>query len=141
MYHRVGRVFDTVRTASSRVGVFGDYVRVDDKITAYQPGCCGETTNSEMNMAMAGVEFERCLRTTNNRNTMSLECKAGVAFLDNGVGADLSSAIKCSIPMNNGRWGYVSGGYRYVSLAKKYSEARLIDTTMDGGFVEMGVIF
>jgi hypothetical protein len=138
---RIGIVYDPIRTYNSRVSVFGDYMRVDDKVSVIQLGCCGSTMNNEFNMAVAGLEFEKCLKNTRFMNTLSLECKAGVAFLDDAVGSDLSTGLKFSIPMNNGRWGYLSGGYRYVSLNRKYSDARLTDTTMDGGYLQMGLIF
>ncbi len=141
LYQRVGLIYDPVRSYNSRISVFGDYVRVDDKISVIRTGCCGDTMNNDMNMAMVGVEIEKCLKTTPRLNTLSLECKAGVSFLDDAVGSDISTGLKFSVPMNNGRWGYLSGGYRYASLNKKYSDAKLIDTVMEGGYVQMGVIF
>lgn len=141
LHQQIGLVYDPVRTASSRIGIYGDYLRVDDKLSAYQGGCCAEVMNMELNMAMAGVEFERCLKTTSNCSTISFECRAGVAFLDEAVGADVSTGLKYSIPMNNGRWGFVKGGYRYLTLKKKYSDARSFDTSMDGGFLQMGFLF
>jgi hypothetical protein len=38
-------------------------------------------------------------------------------------------------------WGQVKGGYGYVTYKKKYSDARMIDTAMDGGFLQMGFVF
>ena len=139
-YHRVGLVYDPIRTLTSRVSVFGEFAKVDDKIQFSQSGS-GSTMNTDMNMAMAGVEMERCLKTTASCSTFSLECKAGVAFGDDGVGSDLSTGLKFSIPLNNGRWGFVKGGYRYVTYKKKYSDAKLIDTCLEGGFVQMGLVF
>ena len=86
---RIGIVYDPIRTYNSRVSVFGDFMRVDDKVTVIQVGCCGSTMNNEFNMAMAGLEFEKCLKTTRFLNTLSLQCKAGVAFLDDAVGSDI----------------------------------------------------
>jgi hypothetical protein len=141
MYHRIGLVYDPIRTLSSRISVFGDFVKLDDKIQFTQVGCCTSTMDTNLNMGMAGVELEKCLKTTASCSTLSLECSAAVAFGDDGVGSDMSTGIKFSIPLNNGRWGFVKGGYRYLTYKKKYSDAKLIDTCLDGGFVQMGLVF
>lgn len=138
---RIGLVYDPIRTYSTRVSVFGEYMRVNERLTLIQVGCCGDSLDNDLNMAMAGLEMEKSLRTSRECNTLSLECRAGVAFGDGGLGSDLSTGLKYSIPMNNGRWGFIKGGYRYLSLNKKFSDAKLIDTTLDGGFVQMGVVF
>ncbi|MBI5571723.1 MAG: hypothetical protein HY914_17405 [Desulfomonile tiedjei] len=143
-YHRLGLVYDTIRTPRARLSVFGDYVRLNERVAL--AGGYGGYGNSgaldnDLNMAMAGVEFERCLKTTRTYNTLSLECKAGVAFGDLAVGSDLSTGLKYSLPLGDGRWGFVKGGYRYVNYNKKYSEAKLMNTTLEGGFVQMGFVF
>jgi hypothetical protein len=140
-YHRIGLVYDPIRTMSSRVSVFGDFVKLDDRIQFTQVGFASSTMDTNFNMGMAGVEMERCLKTTASCSTLSLECSAAVAFGDDGVGSDMSTGIKFSIPLNNGRWGFVKGGYRYLTYKKKYSDAKLIDTCVDGGFVQMGLVF
>ncbi|HMK35521.1 MAG TPA: TonB-dependent receptor [Desulfomonilaceae bacterium] len=142
LYQRIGLVYDPIRTYTSRVTVFGDYVRIDDKLSAMQVGFTqGDTMNNDLNMAMAGMEIERCLKTTKTCNTLSWQCRAGVAFLDEAVGSDLSTGVKYSIPLNNGRWGFISGGYRYLTYKKKYSDARMFDTAMEGGYLQMGFVF
>jgi hypothetical protein len=141
LYQRVGLVYDPISTPGARVGVFADYVRINDKLTVIQVGCCGSTMDSDLNMAMAGLEFEKCLKTTRMCNTLSLDCKAGVAFLDDAVGSDISTGLKYSIPLNSGRSGYIRGGYRYVSYNKKYSDVKMFDTAMEGGFLQMGFMF
>jgi len=143
LYQRIGMVYDPIRTYSSRVSVFGDYVRLNEKVNVVQQLGIGggDTLDNDLNMGMAGLEFEQCLRTGRQCNTLSLECKAGVAFGDEAFGADLSSGLKYSISMNNGRWGYVRGGYRYLTYKKTYSDVRMIDTAMEGGFLAVGVVF
>ena len=141
IYQRLGLVYDPIRTYASRVSVFGDYVRLNEKLSVIQVGCCGDTMDNDLNMGMAGMEFEKCLKTSRLCNTLSLDCRAGVAFGDDGYGSDVSTGLKYSIPMNSGRWGDLKGGYRYVTYKKKYSDARMIDTAMDGGFLQMGFVF
>lgn len=141
LYQRMGLGYDPIATPSLRVSVFGDYVRINEKLSVVQIGCCGSTFDNDLNMAMAGIELERCLKTTRLFNTLSLECKAGIAFGDDAVGSDLATGLKYSIPMNNGRWGFIKGGYRYLTYKKKYSDVKLMDTAMEGGFLEAGFIF
>jgi hypothetical protein len=139
--HQVGLVYDPIHTYASRLSIFGEYVRIDEKISLGQPGCCGDTFYNELNMGMAGLEFVKCLKTGPYCNTFSLECKAGIAFFDDAFGSDVSSGIKYTIPMSRGRWGYVEGGYRYLTYKKNYSDATRIDTAMDGGYLKVGFLF
>jgi hypothetical protein len=141
LYHRVGLVYDAVRTYRARVSVFGDYVRLDERINVLQIGCCGNNFDNDLNMAMAGLEFERCLRTASFCDTLSLECRGGVAFLDEACGGDLMTQLKYSIPLGKGRRGYLAGGYRFVQFKKGYNDFKRIDTSIEGGFVKMGFIF
>jgi hypothetical protein len=134
-------VYEPVRTYTSRISVFGDYVRIDDKLTLINPNCCGDTMDTDLNMGMAGIEFEKCLKTGRLCNTLSLECMAGVAFGDEAFGSDVMTGVKYSIPMNNGRWGYVKGGYRFSTYKKKFSDVRMIDTAMEGAVLQMGFVF
>lgn len=138
---RMGMVYDPVRTYRSRISIFGDYVRLDDKLSVIDVMCCSETMDNDLNMAMAGLEFEKCLKTGRLCNTLSIECKAGIAFGDDGIGSDMMTGLKYSIPLNNGRWGYVKGGYRFATFKKKFSDARMFDTAMEGAIVQMGFVF
>jgi hypothetical protein len=143
LYQRIGMVYDPIRSYSSRVSVFADYVRINEKVSVLQniSFAGSDTFDNDLNMGMAGVEFEQCLRTGRKCNTLSLECKAGVAFGDEAFGTDLSTGLKYSIAMNNGRWGYVRGGYRYLTYKKSYSDVKMIDTAMEGGYLALGVVF
>ena len=140
---RFGLVYDAVHAHSSRISVFGDYVRVSDRIKTMQMqvGMGGDVMDNDLNMGMAGVEFENCLKKTYNKATLSLECTAGAAFLDDAVGAEVATAFKYSIPMNSRRWGFVKGGYRYLTYKQKSSDVRMFDIAMEGGFLQMGLVF
>ena len=141
LYQRIGLVYDPVRTYSSRISLFGDYVRLNEKLSVVQTSFSGDTFDNDLNMGMAGVEFEQALKTGRQCNTLSLECRAGVAFGDEAFGSDLSTGLKYSISMNNGRWGFIKGGYRFLTYKKKYSDVKLMDTAMEGGFLAVGVVF
>lgn len=140
---RFGLMYDAVHAHTSRISLFADYVRTTDRIKTMQmqAGMGGNIMDNDFNMAMAGVEFEKCLKKTYNKATLSLECMAGAAFLDDAVGMDAETALKYSIPMNNGRWGFVKGGYRYLTYKRRSSDAKMFDIVMEGGFLQMGLVF
>jgi len=142
-YHRVGIVYDAVRTCNSKISVFADLVHTDDKITLGCTGCGYYNTpiwSNSINAAMAGLEFQRCIKTAPNGGTLSWDCKAGGIFLDDTVGGDVEAGARYSIPLNCGRSGYVKGGYRFVDL-KKTQYDFVFKNTLSGGFIEGGFIF
>jgi hypothetical protein len=140
-YHRLGLAYDPIRSQRARVTVVGEFVKMDDKLTLVQVGCCSDRFDSDLNMGLFGLEFERALKTGRYCNTLSLECKAAVAFGDEAFGSDLSSGLSYRISLNSGRWGYVKGGYRFISYKKNYNDYKKWDTAMEGGFLQMGLIF
>jgi hypothetical protein len=145
LYHRIDLVYDPISTYRARVGVFAGYTRIDEKLsfggTTYYTGNTAPTFDHQLNMGMAGVEFERCLKTTRFRNTLSCECRAGVAFLDEAFGSDIMTGLRSTIPLGSGRWGYLGAGYRYVSFKKGYNDFKQIDTSLEGGYLKMAFIF
>jgi len=136
-------MYDAVHAHASRISLFADYVRITDRIKTMQmqAGMGGDIMDNDLNMGMAGVEFEKCLQTNRLKATASIECKASVAFLDDAIGGEAETAIKYSIPMNCGRWGFVKGGYRYLTYKKKSNDARMFDIAMEGGFIQTGLVF
>jgi hypothetical protein len=146
LHQQIGLVYDPILTPTSRVGIFADYVRIRERVRFGNAGWSGSAFggsafDNDLDMAMAGIEMEKLLKVTRSSSALSCECKAGVAFLDDAVGADLSTGLKYSVDLNNGRSGYVKGGYRYLTYKKGYSESKMIDVAMDGGYVEMGFLF
>jgi len=142
-YHRVGLVYDALRTCNSKVGVYADWVHTDTKISM---GCnnCGwnntRTWSNSVNAAIAGLEFQRAFKMARNGAVLSWDCKAGGIFLDDTVGGDLETGARYSIPLNCGRSGFVKGGYRFVEL-KKTQYDFVFKNTLSGGFIEGGLIF
>lgn len=145
LYQRMGLVYDPVLTPSSRVGLYADYVKLNERLSVSQVGGGfmgnGSTFDNDLDMIITGIEFEKCMKSPRPSNTLSCEAKAGIAFLNDAQGADLSAGLKYTLNFNNGRAGFVKGGYRYLTYKKKYSDVKSIDTAMDGGYVEMGFVF
>lgn len=135
-----GLVYDPITTPRARVSIYATYVRVDDKLALRQQSN-GDTMHVDLNMAMTGLEYEKCLKTARFRNTLSLKCRAGVAFLDEAFGSDVSTAVKYSVPLGRGRMGYLEGGYRFLTYKKGFSDAHSWDTATEGGYLQMGFVF
>ncbi len=141
-YQRAVLVYDAVKTCSSKVSIFGGWAHADDRIDVNCSWCGYQTStfSKSMDSAIAGIELQRCIRTAANGATFSLDCKAAGIFLDDVEGYDAQAALRYSIPLNMGRWGFAKGGYRFVSLNKTQTDW-LFKNQLEGGFAELGFIF
>ncbi|MEW6531475.1 MAG: hypothetical protein AB1473_11605 [Thermodesulfobacteriota bacterium] len=139
--HRLGLVLDLKRTTSSVTSVFADWMHIQDKLSigaALGPEAL-VTWNDDKNLALLGVEFNKCLKNYRG-STLAIGLKGGVAFLDDHIGYDAEASLSYLIPIKQGRFGFVKGGYHYAQL-KKDKAAQQFNTTVDGAFVEVGFLF
>lgn len=141
-YHRVGLVYDAIRTCVNRVSVFADWVHTEDKIQANCSYCGNYQSifSKGGDMAMVGIEMERMIRATCNGGAWSTEHHVGFMFLDDAEGWDLETGLKYSVALGCRRQGYLKGGYRYVNI-KKGQPDLLFENTLEGGFLEFGLVF
>ncbi len=142
-YHRLGLVYDPIKTCSAMVSIFADWVHTDDKINLSCTVCGywqAPPYSRSTNPMSVGIQFQRCITTAPNGGALSFDHKAAAMFLDDVEGWDLEAAMRYSIPLGCGRWGFGKGGYRYVKIRQAQTDI-LFDNTLDGGFVEMGFIF
>ncbi|MFH0825810.1 MAG: hypothetical protein V2B18_23895 [Pseudomonadota bacterium] len=141
-YHKLGLVYDPIRTCNSLVSLSANWVHSEDKL---QVNCttCGYGTSiwsKSGDAAMVGVQFQRCIKTASNGGTLSWDHKAGVMFMDNIEGWDVEAGMRYSVPLNSGRAGYLKGGYRYIDYKKSQNDFKFV-RTLEGGFLELGMIF
>ena len=141
-YHRVGLLYDAVKNYRSSVGVFADWVHGEDKISVISSISTGQISvfSKGTDAAIAGIEFQRLMKATSNGAIFSCDFKAGGIFLDDVEGWDAQAGAHYAIPLNSGRSGYVKAGYRLVQLKKGQSDF-LLTRTLEGGFMEFGLIF
>ncbi len=141
-YHRVGLLYDAVKNYRSTVGVFADWVHAEDKITVISSTFSGQNSvfSKGTDAAIAGLEFQRLMKTTSNGAILSCDFKAGGIFLDDVEGWDAQAGAQYAIPLNSGRSGYVKAGYRLAQLKKAQNDFLLKDA-LEGGFMEFGFIF
>jgi hypothetical protein len=142
VYQRVELVYDAIRTCRGALSVFGGWVHTDDKINVNCSFCGNRSVEMSVHgdLAIAGLEFQRCLKTAPNGGTFSTHCKAAFIFMDDSEGWDIEAALKYSIPVNCGRWGFMKAGYRFIDLKKSQSNY-VLDWAMEGGFLEFGFVF
>lgn len=141
-YQKVGLVYDPIKTCTSRISLEADWVHSEDKITLNCVYCgYGSTIFSRSgDYGMVAAQIQNCLKTAPNGGALSLDCKAGVIFYDDSEGWDAHTALKFSIPLGCGRWGYMKGGYRFINIKKSQPDL-LFCQSMEGGFAEAGFVF
>jgi hypothetical protein len=139
--HRAGLVFDVSRAPNSVTSLYADWWYIQDKVTLRQPFGFAHAFiwDDDKNLAVLGMELNKCLKNFGG-NSLTINCKAGVVFLDNHTGYELEGGLSYIVPIKTGRFGFLKGGYRYAHL-KKDKDSELFKTTMDGAFVEAGFIF
>lgn len=141
-YHRLGLVYDAVKTCSTVLSVFADWVHTEDQISLNCISCGFQTAifSKGGDSAIAGLELQQCIKTTWNGATLSCDYKAGFIFLDDVQGWDIQLGLKYTIPLGCGRWGYTKGGYRFIDYKKSQPDI-LFENAIEGGFWEFGFIF
>ncbi|MFH1115380.1 MAG: hypothetical protein V1792_15845 [Pseudomonadota bacterium] len=139
--HRAGLTFDVVRSENSVARAYADWMYIQDKLALNQHFGSTPTVSwdDDKSIAVLGLEVSKCLRNFRG-NTLAMNCKAGVAFLDDHSGYELEAGLSYIIPIRTGRFGFIKGGYRFAHL-KKDKDYELFKTTIDGAFVQAGFIF
>ncbi|MEW6349072.1 MAG: hypothetical protein AB1646_08410 [Thermodesulfobacteriota bacterium] len=143
-YQRVGLIYDAVSTCNAKLSIFSAWLYNDQKLTYVHNPICGSTrrvvVDRTRHMAQAGVELQRCIKTLCNGATISCDNRVGLGFLDNTFNLDVQAGFRFNVPLGGQRWGYVRGGYRLVEFSEHRRDLKL-DTHLEGGFGELGIIF
>jgi len=143
-YQKVGLLYQPIVTPYAIVSLFGYWMYTDQSLRVSSSVCgCGNCCNAldrTRNMVMTGIEIQKCIITMPNAGSLSCDTRVGIGFLDDTTALDVQTGLQFSVPMNAGRWGYAKSGYRFIDMKEDRSGLRL-DTSMEGGFLEMGLIF
>ncbi len=139
--HQAGLVFDVTRNPSSATSVFAAWTYIQRRLTVINQIGVGLPAVWDENSSLAtlGMEFNKCVRNYKG-NTLALNLKGSVTFLDDHLGYDAEAALKYIIPIRQGRFGFLKGGYRYSHL-NKVREANMFNVAMDGAFLQVGFLF
>ncbi|MBI5570001.1 MAG: hypothetical protein HY914_08660 [Desulfomonile tiedjei] len=142
-YQKVGLLYQPILTCNASVSLFGGWVFNDQKVQINSPTVCGGSCSAvtrTRNMVATGMEMQKCLNTACNGSTLSCDNKVWLSFLDDTLIVDVEAGVRYSVPMGPGRWGYGKVGYRYLSFQESRNDVRM-DTILEGGFAEAGIIF
>jgi hypothetical protein len=142
IYQRVGLLYQPIFGCNTNVSIYASWA-FNDQQFRLSSGICGgrcTTVDRTRNMVMTGIGIEKCIRTLCNGATLSCDSRVDIGFLDGVFALDVEPGMRFSIPLNCGRWGYVRGGYRYLNFKEDRDDLRL-DTVMQGGYAEMGIVF
>ena len=142
--HRAGILYNISYTTNSLTSFYADWLHIDDKLVVGGAGIGNTATapviwNDSKNLALLGLEFSNGLRNYRG-NTLSLDCKAGIAFLDDSFGYEAEAGLTYLIPIKTGRFGFVKGGYQYMNL-KTERNLETFNSSMDGAFFKIGFLF
>ena len=142
--HRAGLLVNLSYTNNSLTSFYADWLHIEDKLVVGGAGTGAGSAipvvwSDNKNLAVLGLEFNKCLRNYRG-NTLALECKAGLAFLDDSLGYEAEAGLTYLIPIKTGRFGFVKGGYQYVNM-KKEKDMETMSTSMDGAFLKIGFLF
>jgi hypothetical protein len=142
VYQRVGLVYQPIFSCNATVSISASWLYNDQKFQLSSTVCAGKCAivDRTRQMAMTGIGIQKCIRTLCNGATLSCDSRVDIGFLDGAFALDVEPGMRFSIPLNCGRWGYVRGGYRYLNFKEDRDDLRL-DTVMQGGYAEMGLIF
>jgi hypothetical protein len=141
-YQKVGLQYHTIYTPTTIVSITGSWLYFDQRFRVFST-ICGDQEgiiDRTRNMATSGIQIQRCCKTLPNGATFSSDHRIDFAYLDDTFGIDLQVGGRFSVPMGFNRWGYVRGGYRWIDFNEDRDDLRL-DSTLEGGFVELGLIF
>ncbi len=143
LYQRVGLMYQPIVSCNATVSIYSAWLFNDQRVQSSNALCplspCSRVDRTR-NMVMSGIEMQKCIRTLCNGGTFSCDNRIGLGYLDGTFAMDLETGFRFSVPMNCGRWGFVRGGYRLINFTEDRNDLRL-DTVLEGGFVEGGLIF
>ncbi len=143
VYQRVGLLYQPILTCSASVSIYNSWLFNDQRLAVGNAACPFSTCNTldrTRHMVMSGINIQKCIRTMCNGGTLSCDNRVGLGYLDGTFALDVQAGFRFSVPMNCGRWGFARGGYRLITFTENRNDLRL-DTNLEGGFVEGGLIF
>ncbi len=142
VYQKVALLYQPILTCNASLSIYAGWMFNDQKLSLKSGVCGGQccTLNRTRNTVVTGAELQKCIKTMCNGATLSCDSRADLTFVDDTFGYDVQAGLRFSVPMGANRWGYAKGGYRLLNLNEDRNDLRL-DLSMEGGFVEGGLLF
>ncbi len=141
-YQRVGLLYQAISGCNASASIYAGWLFNDQRLQVASNICAGRcaTFDRTRQMAISGINVQKCIRTLCNGGNLSCDTRVGFGFLDGVFGLDVQAGLQFSVPMNCGRYGYAKGGYRLLNLKEDRDDLRL-DAFLEGGFAELGLVF
>jgi hypothetical protein len=142
VYQRVGLIYQPIVSPCIIVSLFNYWLYNDERLRVADDICNdqGTTLDRSRHMVMSGIEVQKCIKTLPNGATFSCDNRFGIGYLDDTLILDIQTGLQLTIPFIPGKWGYAKGGYRFIKFEEDRSDLTL-KAVMEGGFVEIGLIF
>jgi hypothetical protein len=138
--YRWDLIYDWYQRPHAVSSIFAGYALYDDKLTVSQ-FFTSRTRSRGFGLAYAGMSIDRVIRNLGcSGATASMNCKWSVQFLEGYFGWDGYAAGRIAVPMNNGRFGYIEAGWRWIVLERDYP-SNADKTNLDGLIGAVGLIF
>lgn len=124
--------------------VFAGYRLVDDKLQVSYPLLAGvgysRIRSEDAHLATAGISVDKVITRLGGCATASMHCQWSAQFLESYFGWDGFAVGRISVPMNQGRFGYLEAGWKWLVLER--SQPSNIDkTSLDGAIAAIGLVF
>jgi len=124
--------------------VFAGFRLYDDKLKVSYPLLAPvgytRTRSQNMHLATAGMSIDRVVARVGGCATASMHCQWSIQFLEGHLGWDAYGVGRISVPMNQGRYGYMEAGWKWLVLDRGQL-SNMDKTSLDGAIASVGLIF
>ncbi len=137
---RADLVYDWFQQKQATSSVFVGYSHYDDRLSvANRTFHFQRARSSGVGLLFGGMSWDRALANV-GVGVASMHCKWSVSFLEGYFGWDGTVAGRMHVPMNNGRYGFLEAGWRWIVL-RRGQPANTDETNLDGLTVGAGMVF
>jgi hypothetical protein len=142
--HNWELVYDWFQAPHAVSSVFAGFRYVDDKLRLSYPPLApfgvSRTRSQTIHLATAGGSIDRVISRVGGCATASIHCRGAIQFLEGYVGWDATGMGRVTVPMCQGRYGYLEAGWKWMVLECGH-QSNQDKTSLDGAIAAAGLIF
>ena len=124
--------------------VFGGYRLYEDRLKVSYPLLASvgfsKTRSQNMHVATAGLSLDRVVTRLGGCATASMHCQWAIQFLEGQLGWDAYGVGRITVPMYQGRYGYLEAGWKWLVMERGQLSNK-DKTSLDGAIASVGLIF
>ncbi len=143
IYQRLGLMYSFINTCNANVSIYTAWLYNPQQFRVSCTECPNwpvSTNDRTRQMLMSGINLRKCIRTLCNGATLACDSEFSIGYLDNTLVLDIEPGLRFSVPLNCNRWGFVKGGYRWLSFNENRNDLQM-NLYLEGAYVEAGLIF